>query len=290
MAAKNFEEPHYIHSRNGSAIYKNLHTGEIVFSKKEDETTNQISQDEYKYIGAINKLKLILCDSPITDSVLELIKTRNIKNIQFDGSFNYSIDNLPDSVEYIYISYCYYKELITKLPRNLKLFKLGSYEYPHKITCWPDSIRKIYLYGKCDTVLQHLPPYLEVLDLFDLDLSTELWYLPISLKELYLKAQPTRASMAIDMVKYQRPPYLKKLFISAFNVDWIFDTELEEIAKKVKIYIGEYGYINKKKPNYKYLRFTEYDDRKITKEQKLWLDTYTTKIARYNEEDMFIEI
>ena len=78
MAAKNFEEPHYIHSRNGSAIYKNLHTGEIVFSKKEDETTNQISQDEYKYIGAINKLKLILCGYSYEPS---------LNNFKFLGSF-----------------------------------------------------------------------------------------------------------------------------------------------------------------------------------------------------------
>lgn len=301
--------PYYIHSRNGSAIYRHDITGELeleILNNKDkdddDDITTLKRRDEYTYIGAINKFKLILCNSPITYATLELIKFHRIKIIEFYCTFNYDINNLPDFIEYIDIQCAHYNQPITKLPNNLKIFKLGAVKYEYPITCWPETISKIYLSGKCDILLQNLPPLLQVLDLFNLDLSSELWYLPISLKELYFKSSVMTLCATLNMIKYQLPPNLEKLFISAFEISWIYDSYIQDIAKNLKIYVGKYG--NK---IYGYGHRAKFATAATTSDDYTFVDKhnnsfrldesieeilkkYTTRIVRYNQEDMFIEI
>jgi hypothetical protein len=256
-------EPYYIHSRNGSVIYKKIHTDEIIVSNKYD--MKFMKNTGYTIVGAINKLKIILTDVPLIDSIVQLIQTHKIKYIELHPNFNYSIDKLPDCVECIDIKSHRYNVPITKLPNNLKIFKLAATNYQHNIACWPLLIRKIYLCGKCDKLVQFLPAYLETLDLYDLDPSTELWYIPPSLNELYFKSSCGSPSVAAQIIKYQLPPNLKILFIENL-MDGPIDQEcIEFIDQTIELYIA------------------------CTKKRGI-IDFATSQVVRYTQEDMFIKL
>ncbi len=94
------------------------------------------------------------------------LRTKNytLKKLVITGKFNHSIDNLPDSIEYLEII-GFFNQPINKLPANLKYLKIV---------------------GKFNQNIKSFPSGLEYFILTNPDYSYKLGHLPIYIKTIHI--------------------------------------------------------------------------------------------------------
>ena len=88
-----------------------------------------------------NKIYCIRVRDTYNDPLPDLSIFKNVKKAKFDYYFNNSIDNLPDTIEYIELGW-EFNTPINKLPTNLKEINFSNF-FNQPLTCLPEGLTSL---------------------------------------------------------------------------------------------------------------------------------------------------